>query len=100
MNLVDYISAAPEMTLLGLICAVLIADLFVDDEKRVITFWLSMISLAITMWVLLATAPTGATVLFHGAYVSDPLSQAMKIAVVGFVAVAFLLSDKLHSGLS
>jgi NADH-quinone oxidoreductase subunit N len=90
MNLTDYISAAPEMTLLGLICAVLLADLFVEDENRIITFWLSMISLAITLWVLLATAPTGSTVLFHGAYVSDPMSQVMKIAVVGFVAVAFL----------
>jgi NADH-quinone oxidoreductase subunit N len=104
MNLVDYISAAPEMTLLGLICAVLIADLFVEDENRVITFWLSMISLAITLWVLLATAPTGTTILFHGAYVSDPMSQVMKIAVVGFVAVAFLYArdylraNDLHKG--
>jgi NADH-quinone oxidoreductase subunit N len=104
MTLSNYISAAPEMTLLGLICAVLIADLFVEDENRVITFWLSMISLAITMWVLLATAPTGATILFHGAYVSDPMSQVMKIAVVGFVAVAFLYArdylraNDLHKG--
>ena len=34
MNLTDYIAAAPEMTLLGLICVVMIADLFVDDEDR------------------------------------------------------------------
>jgi len=90
MNAIDYISAAPEMTLLGLICVVLIADLFVEDEKRVVTFWLSMISLAVTMWVLFATAPSEPTVVFYGAYVSDALSQAMKIAVVGFVAVGFL----------
>jgi NADH-quinone oxidoreductase subunit N len=104
MNLVDYISAAPEMTLLGLICVVLVADLFVEDEKRVVTFWLTMISLAITLWVLLTTAPSVTTILFHGAYVSDPMSQAMKIAVVGFVAVAFLYArdylraNDLHKG--
>ena len=51
MNAMEYIAAAPEMTLLGLICAVLVADLFVSDEKRVATFWMSMISLAITLWV-------------------------------------------------
>jgi NADH-quinone oxidoreductase subunit N len=90
MNAIDYISAAPEMTLLGLICVVLIADLFVEDEKRVVTFWMSMISLAVTLWVLFATAPAEPTVVFYGAYVSDALSQAMKIAVVGFVAVGFL----------
>ena len=32
MNLTDYIAAAPEMTLLGLICVVMIVDLFIDDE--------------------------------------------------------------------
>ncbi|MGI9200684.1 MAG: NADH-quinone oxidoreductase subunit NuoN [Woeseiaceae bacterium] len=90
MKAIDYISAAPEMTLLGLICVVLIADLFVEDEKRVVTFWLSMIGLAVTLWVLFATAPSETTVVFYGAYVSDALSQAMKIAVVGFVAVGFL----------
>jgi len=104
MNPANYISAAPEMTLLGLLCVVLVADLFVDDEHRSITFWLSIISLAITLWVVLSTAPLERTVLFNGAYVSDPLSQAMKIAVVGFVAIAFLYArdylraNDLHKG--
>jgi NADH-quinone oxidoreductase subunit N len=104
MTLADYISAAPEMTLLGLLCVVLVADLFIDDEHRNRTFWLSMVSLAITMWVLLSTAPLERTVVFSGAYVSDALSQAMKIAVVGFVAVAFLYArdylraNDLHKG--
>jgi NADH-quinone oxidoreductase subunit N len=90
MNVSNYLSAAPEMTLLGLLCIVLVVDLFVDDEHRKVTFWLSMVSLAITMWVLFATAPAARTVVFSGAYVSDALSQAMKISVVGFVAIAFL----------
>ncbi|MDH4126724.1 MAG: NADH-quinone oxidoreductase subunit NuoN [Gammaproteobacteria bacterium] len=104
MTLANYISAAPEMTLLGLICVVLVADLFIDDEQRNVTFWMSMVSLAITMWVLLATAPSARTIVFSGAYVSDPLSQAMKIAVVGFVAIAFLYArdylraNDLHKG--
>ena len=104
MNLMNYISAAPEMTLLALICVVLIADLFVDDEHRVVTFWLTIIGLAITMWVLVSTAPVGRTEVFDGAYVSDALSQVLKIAVVGFVAIAFLYArdylraNDLHKG--
>lgn len=104
MNLANYLSAAPEMVLLGLLCVVLVTDLFVNDEHRNITFWLSMASLAITLWVLLATAPDARTVVFSGAYVSDAMSQAMKIAVVGFVAVAFLYArdylraNDLHKG--
>jgi NADH-quinone oxidoreductase subunit N len=104
MNVSNYLSAAPEMTLLGLLCIVLVVDLFVDDEHRKVTFWLSMVSLAITMWVLFATAPAARTVVFSGAYVSDALSQAMKISVVGFVAIAFLYArdylraNDLHKG--
>jgi len=104
MNLMDYLSAAPEMTLLGLICVVLIADLFVDDEHRVLTFWMSMIALAITAWVVLATPPDGRVVVFDGSYVSDPLSQILKVTAVGFVAVAFLYArdylraNDLHKG--
>ena len=53
----DYIAAAPEMTLLGLICVVMIVDLFVEQENRIVTFWLSMLSLAVLAIVLWATAP-------------------------------------------
>ena len=90
MDLMSYIAAAPEMTLLGLICVVLVADLFVDKEHRILTFWMTLASLGITLWVLFGTAPEGRTLVFSGSYVSDPLSQVLKIAVTGFVAVAFV----------
>jgi len=90
MDLMSYIAAAPEMTLLGLICVVLVADLFVDKEHRILTFWMTLASLGITLWVLLGTAPEARTLVFSGSYVSDPLSQVLKIAVTGFVAVAFV----------
>ena len=90
MNLMDYIAAAPEMTLLGLICVVMIADLFIEDENRAVTFWLSMLSLVVLAAVLYATAPAARTVLFYGAYVSDALSQVLKLSAVLFVGVSFL----------
>jgi len=89
MNVMDLVSAAPEMTLLGLICVVLVADLFIDNEHRVYTFWLSMLSLAVIAVVLVATAPDSRIELFYGSYVSDPLSQVLKLGTVLFVAVAF-----------
>ena len=104
MDLSAYIYAAPEMTLLGLICVVLIADLFVDDEHRVATFWMAMASLGITLWTLLSTAPESPTVVFSNAYISDALSQVLKITAAGFVALTFLYSrdylraNDLHKG--
>ena len=104
MNYMDLTAAAPEMTLLGLICVVLIADLFVEDENRIVTFWLSIISLGITASALYLTAPEARTVLFDGSYVSDPLSQVLKLGTVLFVAAAFfyardyLRANDLHKG--
>ena len=90
MNLMDYIVAAPEMTLLGLICVVMIADLVVDDENRALTFWLTMLSLLILAAVLYRTAPAVQSVVFYGAYVADPLSNILKMAAIVFVGVSFL----------
>ena len=98
-----WVVAAPEIILLGLICAVLIADLFIDDEHRNITFWLSIATLLLTMFVIDVTG-WERQVVFDGAYVSDPLSQVLKIAAVGFVAIAFfyardyLRMNNLHKG--
>ena len=104
MDLSAYIYAAPEMTLLGLICVVLVADLFVDNEHRMATFWMAMASLGITLWTLLSTAPEAPTMVFSNAYVSDALSQVLKITATGFVALTFLYSrdylraNDLHKG--
>ena len=104
MNFMDYIVAAPEIVLLGLICAVLIADLFIDDENRVRTFWISILSLGAMLLVLNATAPAARAVIFSGSYVSDPLSHILKIAAVILVAITFLYSrdylraNEIHKG--
>ena len=90
MEMTNYISAAPEMTLLGLICVVLVADLFVENERRILTYWMTLGTLAITLWVLYGTSPEAQTLVFSGSYVSDPLSQVLKLAVTGFVAVTFI----------
>ena len=82
--------AAPEIVLLTLICVVLVADLFVTDEGRGVTFWLTIAALAATAWAIVATMPDGRTVIFDSSYVSDALSQVLKLAAVGLVAVGFL----------
>jgi NADH-quinone oxidoreductase subunit N len=104
MNWMDFSAAAPEMTLLGLICVVLIADLFVEPERRVVTYGLALASLGLTLWVLLASAPDGRVELFSGSYVSDGLSQILKVVATILVAAAFvyardnLATNNLHKG--
>ena len=90
MNMIDLLPAIPEIILLALICVVLVADVFIDDDKRILTFWASIATLVITAWALIAVGPDARTELFDGSYVSDPLSQLLKITAVGMVAVSFL----------
>jgi NADH-quinone oxidoreductase subunit N len=91
MNLAQLIMpAAPEVFLTLVICIVLITDLFVPQEKRVITFWLSIVGLAATAVVAVATSHSGVVYTFSGSYISDPLSQLMKLFAIGTVAVGFL----------
>ena len=86
----EFSAASPEITLLTLICVVLVADLFIKDEHRVATVWLSVAALAVTAWALIATAPQSTTMIFGGSYVSDGLSQVLKLSAVGVVALGFL----------
>jgi NADH-quinone oxidoreductase subunit N len=90
MTLNDFASAAPEIVLLTLLCAVLLADLFVRDENRAITFWLSIGTLIITGLTLVATAPQESVLLFDGSYISDSLSQILKLASVILVGIGFV----------
>jgi NADH-quinone oxidoreductase subunit N len=86
----QFTQAAPEITLLIMLCVVLVVDLFVKDEGRAVTFWVTIGSLALTLWATIATAPSGRTLLFSGSYVSDAFSQVLKVGVIGLVAVGFL----------
>jgi len=92
MTFTDLMPASPEIVLLLLICVVLITDVFISNDKRIVTFWTSIATLALTAWSLFAAAPEARTLLFDGSYVSDPLSQLLKLAAVGMVALGFLYS--------
>lgn len=87
---VDYMTALPEIVLLGLLCAVLVADLFVAADKKVLTFWMSMATLVATAWALFVSAPDGREVTFFGAYVSDGLAHVLKGFAIIIVGVGFL----------
>ena len=92
MTFSDLMPAAPEIVLLTMICVVLIIDLFIRDDQRVVTFWLSMISLLVTAWTILVTQVPESTLLFDGSYVADQLSQLLKLAALAIVAIGFLYS--------
>src|SRR5471030_179521 len=84
--------AMPEMVLLVLVSILLIADLFFKEGERHLTYWLTIIALLGTALLTLTTLGRPVTVTFKGMFVSDLLSQLLKIATLLTVAATLVLS--------
>ncbi len=77
----NIIPAIPEITLLSLACLVLVVDLFVEQENRIITYLLSQVSLLI-VFVLTLVSFAGETQLsFSNTFVRDAMSDVLKLGV-------------------
>ena len=48
MEFPDFLLAAPEIFLLGMVCAILLVDLFLPDSRRAWTYGLTQVSLVAT----------------------------------------------------
>jgi NADH-quinone oxidoreductase subunit N len=84
--------AIPEIALLALACALLVVDLFLRDHEKHVTYWLAILSL-VGVAVLVALGMGRPSVFaFNGMFVSDMLSQVLKIAVLLSVAATLLYS--------
>lgn len=85
-----FLPAAPEMFVLGMACLILVLDAFLPDTRRDITFGLTQVTLAgaALLTVLLAAPETRIT--FHGAFVADPMSDLLKLAVYLITFFVFL----------
>jgi len=89
-GMTQFAPATAEIFLMVAACAVLLADLFLAQRHRIVTYWLALAALLGTALCLAATAPDGRVVTLSGAFVADPLSQLLKLFTCGVVAVTFL----------
>jgi NADH-quinone oxidoreductase subunit N len=71
--------AYPELFLLSMVCAILLVDLFVRDEKRFVTYWLTQLALAGTFFITLLTSSVEPVVTFSGMFVDDFMSDVLKL---------------------
>jgi NADH-quinone oxidoreductase subunit N len=83
-------AALPEIVLLVAACTILVADLFIPDERRNVTYGLSMaalVAVAAVLWLFLDSRVV--TYAFNGMYVADPMTSVLKLFAA--VAVGFML---------
>jgi NADH-quinone oxidoreductase subunit N len=90
MNNMNLIPLYPEIFLLLAICAILLIDMFLADEKRNTTYGLSLLALAVCGVLTVSGFSAGPSVYTaNNMFVSDPMSGLLKI--FSYLAVGFTL---------
>jgi len=84
--------AMPEIALVAMVSILLVADLFFKAHERYLTYVLSLVALVGTAVLCATTAGAGSIVTFQGMFVSDLLSQVLKVAMLLTVAATLVLS--------
>ncbi|MGH8640364.1 MAG: NADH-quinone oxidoreductase subunit NuoN [Burkholderiales bacterium] len=93
MNFITPLAPAyPEIYLLGMVCVILVADLFVRDDNRVTTYALTQVALAGCFAITLFTARLESETTFSGMFVDDLMSDVLKLLVYIGVMVMLVYS--------
>ncbi len=81
--------AYPEVFMLVMVCAILVADLFISDDNRIITYALTQATLAGCFALTWATSTAGPAYTFSGMFVDDLMSDVLKLLT--YVSVMMML---------
>jgi NADH-quinone oxidoreductase subunit N len=87
----DYALARPEIFLLGATCLILLADLWIGDRFRQVSYLAALVALGGTA-LLVTGSPEGRHLGFHGMFVTDGVSRLLKLVTCGSVASVFVYS--------
>jgi NADH-quinone oxidoreductase subunit N len=88
----DFLPVWPEIVLLVMVCVILVADLFLRDERRTGVFVLTLLTLGGCALVTLASARSEVSFAFNGMFVDDPMSDLLKLMVYLSVAAMLIYS--------
>ncbi|MES2074311.1 MAG: NADH-quinone oxidoreductase subunit NuoN [Pseudomonadota bacterium] len=93
MNTTNMIPLYAEVFLLVAASAILLIDMFLSEGKRSITYILSLLTLGVCAWFSLADFNAGTTVYtFSNMFVSDPMSNLLKLFTYLAVAITLVYS--------
>jgi len=88
----DFAPATAEIVVLVMACGILIADLFIPDRRRWITYSLCMATLVLAAVATTVWVPGGTVLTFSDTFISDPLARLLKLFTYAVVATVFLYS--------
>ncbi len=74
--------AIPEILLLGMVCVVLLAGVYLPQKYRAVDYYLSQATLVVAALICIALFPEAAQYTFSKSFVFDRLAATLKIAVL------------------
>lgn len=86
--------AMPEIFLLSTICLILLIDLFLRDDGRMITYLLTQVALLATALLVLTTMGSDKVMGLNDMYVRDDLGGLLKISILLLTAISFVYARK------
>lgn len=103
-SLPQFAAALPEIFVLGMICLILLLDLFLSDEQRIVTYLLSQLTAVGVALLSFGYLGSETVVTFSGLFIMDDMAALLK-GSVGLMMVAifvysrhYLLQRELFSG--
>ena len=88
----NFVPALPEIFVLTMACIILIFDLFIKDNDRIVTFVLAIGTLVGAMMLTISLSETGRILTFNDMFVSDPMGNVLKVFIYLVTAVVFIYS--------
>jgi NADH-quinone oxidoreductase subunit N len=88
----NFAPAIPEIFVLGMACLILIVDLFVREDNRIITYLLAQATLVGAAVFTLSSYPDQLILTFSDTFVRDRMGDVLKIFIYLVTAVVFLYS--------
>ncbi len=91
LNALNYSLAIPEIFVLSMACTVLMADVFFGKTHQKLAYSLSLLTLAIAVFLSVQFSSETAQIAFNGLFISDPLSTILKIFIymISFVVLIY-----------
>ena len=86
--------AMPEIFLLSTICLILLIDLFLRDDGRMITYLLTQVALLATALLVLTTMGSDKVLGLNDMYVRDDLGGLLKISILLLTSISFVYARK------
>jgi NADH-quinone oxidoreductase subunit N len=86
----NFLPAIPEIFVLSMACLILIVDLYVSDKNRVVTYLLSLATLAVATVLTVNYSVQGTVTTFSGTFVLDPMAIVLKVFIYLVTAVVFI----------